>query len=374
MDHSAQRSAERIQSLMAEQAAEWLVVLEESGGTEEERTEFATWLRASPAHVLEFLQARAVWEAMSGAALKLLPDEAELLRVLASAEGANVTAIHGSAPGPTEAKAFGPDGRARPWIPAAAAALLAFIAVGAFWIPRLLDPSRAVYETAIGEQSTRHLADGSTIVLNTRSLVRLHFTAQYRDVYLEHGEALFEVAHDANRPFRVWTGDSMVRAVGTRFNVYRQDDTVTVTVLEGRVEATSGVTPEGATSERADAHTRTPTGSASPERVQIGAGERARLRTEAPIQMEQIAHPERTVDWQTRRLVFEQTPLADVIAEFNRYSEVPLRVEDPGLAGKRINGIFDATDRASLVRFLQEFEDVEVDARKDVVLVRERRK
>ncbi|MEJ1964636.1 MAG: hypothetical protein WDO56_25035 [Gammaproteobacteria bacterium] len=124
----------------------------------------------------------------------------------------------------------------------------------------------------------------------------------------------------------------MVRAVGTRFNVYRQDDTVTVTVLEGRVEATSGVTPEGATSERADAHTRTPTGSASPERVQIGAGERARLRTEAPIQMEQIAHPERTVDWQTRRLVFEQTPLADVIAEFNRYSEVPLRVEDPGLA------------------------------------------
>ncbi|MEJ1964637.1 MAG: FecR domain-containing protein [Gammaproteobacteria bacterium] len=140
-------------------------------------------------------------------------------------KGANVTAIHGSAPGPTEAKAFGPDGRARPWIPAAAAALLAFIAVGAFWIPRLLDPSRAVYETAIGEQSTRHLADGSTIVLNTRSLVRLHFTAQYRDVYLEHGEALsksltmqtgLSVCGRATRWFARWARGSTFTGRTTR--------------------------------------------------------------------------------------------------------------------------------------------------------------
>lgn len=97
-----------------------------------------------------------------------------------------------------------------------------------------------------------------------------------------------------------------------------------------------------------------------------------RLRAAKPIQTEQLAHPERTLDWQARRLVFEQTPLADVIAEFNRYSEVPLRLEDPALTAKRVNGIFDATDRASLVRFLQEFEDVEIDVRKDAVLVRKR--
>jgi transmembrane sensor len=350
---------------MAEQAAEWLVRLEDSGGTDEERTELASWLRASPAHVLEFLRARAVWEAMSGAALKQLPDEAALLRELASAETSNVTTM--AAPsyrtaGSASAETAHRSSRRR-WIPAAAAALIALVAAAMFWMPQLLDPSRAVYETATGEQSTHHLADGSTIVLNTRSLVRLHFTPRYRDVYLDRGEALFEVAHDPGRPFRVWTGGTMVRAVGTRFNVYREEGTVTVTVLEGRVEATSGVTPE-----QTDVPKSTPL-----KHVQIGAGERARMRTATPIQTEQLAHPERTVDWQTRRLVFEQTPLADVIGEFNRYSEVPLRLEDPALAAKRINGVFDATDRASLVRFLQEFEDVDIEARKDAVLVKERR-
>jgi transmembrane sensor len=104
--------------------------------------------------------------------------------------------------------------------------------------------------------------------------------------------------------------------------------------------------------------------------VQLIAGDRASITSKQPIRTERLANPERSIDWRARRLVFDQTPLAEVIAEFNRYSETPLRLESATLAGKRINGVFDASDRASLVRFLEEFEGVLVEPRDSEVLLK----
>lgn len=369
-------SLERIQALIAEQAAQWLVRLEPSGGTPDERIELAAWLRASPAHVLEFLKVRTVWEAMGGTALDFLPDAETLLRQLASENASNVTPLNRTA---ADASSVDRDEivsagavtvRSRGWLMPAmlAAAALGVVAVGVMvWTPRWFDRTHASYQTAVGAQSIHRLPDGSTVVLNTRSSVRLEYSSSYRDVYLDRGEALFDVAQDPVRPFRVRFGNTMVRALGTRFNVYAHDGGVTVTVLQGRVEATAGLDP-------LDLGLSGPgTSNAGMVKVQLGAGERARLQTHTPIQPERVAHPERALDWQERRLVFENTPLAEVIAEFNRYNEMPLRLEDPALSGKRINGIFDATDRASLMRFLQEFEDVQIEARPDAVWVRKKR-
>lgn len=329
-----------MQSLLAEQAAEWLVRLEDSGGTAEERAELASWLRASPAHVMEFLKARAVWEAMGGTALQQWPDEAALLRGLDSGPASEIVTL----------PATRSEHRPLRWGRALVASIALLIAAGTlFWAVRLFDPSHALYETTVGQQSTHELPDGSTIALNTRSRVRLDFSSRYRNVRLEEGEVLFDVAQDSSRPFRVWTGNVMIRAIGTRFNVYRQGSAVMVTVLQGRVEAAS-----------------------NRNSVQLVAGERARVQASAPIRTEHLEHPERALDWQSRRLVFEQTPLADVIAEFNRYSETPLRLEDSTLAAKRVNGVFDASDRASLVRFLEEFEEVQVESRDGAVWVRRR--
>jgi transmembrane sensor len=141
------------------------------------------------------------------------------------------------------------------------------------------------------------------------------------------------------------------------FNVYRRNDGVLVTVLEGHVEATSGV----AVPDRGN-----------DGRVQLRAGERARLAANTAIRTERLEHPERSIDWHSRRLVFEQAPLAEVISEFNRYNDVPLELASPDLAAKRINGIFDAGDRASLVRFLQEFEQVEVETKGGKLMLRRR--
>jgi transmembrane sensor len=366
-DLGTRTATERVQSLIAEQAAGWLIRLEDA--SEQERLEFANWLRAAPAHVLEFLKARAVWEAMGGVALLHLPEEAALLRELQAGAAGPVVPLRGDAPAPgiddesprtipmslgRGASAHGRSLRTRFSFGLAASVALLLVAGTLFFFRGTLNPARAGYETSVGEQSAHTLPDGSSVVLNTRSRVRLNFSDQYRDIHLESGEALFDVARDPRRPFRVWSGDVMVRALGTRFNVYRDGDAVTVTVLEGRVEATS-----------------TPI-STKGEIVQLAAGERARLQAAEPIRTERLQHPERVLDWQSQRLVFEHTPLTDVIGEFNRYSETPLRLEDPALAAKRINGIFDATDRASLIRFLEEFEDVEIEARDGVVLVKRR--
>lgn len=149
----------------------------------------------------------------------------------------------------------------------------------------------------------------------------------------------------------------MVRAVGTRFNVYRTDDAVTV--LEGRVEVTAEVVSVPAVA---------PAAPVVP--IALAAGEQTRIEARAPVVTRQLERPKKAVAWQERRLKFERATLAEVIAEFNRYHAMVL--EDPALATKRINGSFDASDRASLVGFVEEFEDVEVEARGDRIAVRAR--
>ena len=79
------------------------------------------------------------------------------------------------------------------------------------------------------------LEDGSRIELNARSRLRVTYSKSLRTVELYDGQALFQVAKDASRPFLVKSGEATVRAVGTQFDVYRKDDHTTVTVLEGRV-------------------------------------------------------------------------------------------------------------------------------------------
>lgn len=355
----------RMQVLLAEQAAEWVVRLQDSNASAQERAEFAAWVRASPLHVIEFLNAKATWEAISGETMKTLPTRDALIET-ARSEGAEVVSLADANERTTAAVAASAQQpqyarsslrRRRRTLVAAACGALAIggLVSGGLWTLNRYD-NQAEFTTAIGEQETYTLRDGSTVALNTRSHVRLDWSDRYRDVYLERGEALFEVEKDPSRPFRVWTGASMVRAVGTRFNVYRSDRAVTVTVLEGRVE----VTPE------------TTKPQAAPAPIALAAGEQTRIAGDAPIEKRQLERPEKSIAWQERRLEFERTPLSEVIAEFNRYHRTQLVLEDPALALKRINGTFDAADRASLVGFLEEFENVVIETRGNQLLVRSR--
>jgi transmembrane sensor len=324
------------------EAADWLVRLSDEETDPDEpypngldrQNAFFDWLERSPAHLRAFLEVLATERRLRQ--LEPLRDidvrtllqrrSAEVIRLFAPTdESRGKTPIQ---PPPAAAP------RPRRWRPVAAgvAAALCALTVGPWLYVDLIAPT--AYATGLGEQRTCKLKDGSIVYLNTDSRVEVQFDKQGRDVWLERGEALFVVEHDASRPFIVHAGDSQVRAVGTQFDVYRRDNATTVSVVEGVVQI-------------ATVNTSRLT-SANPTRVTAGEG--------ADVHAGQVtAHPLQNVasaaSWRERRLVFTDAPLSEVAHEFNRYNRTRVRVE--GAAGNRLRltGIFDADRPQALILY-----------------------
>ena len=128
---------------------------------------------------------------------------------------------------------------------ATAASVLLAVAAGAYlWF----QSSENRYTTPIGGIASVPLQDGSNITLNTATEVHVALTGRERDIDLERGEAFFQVAKDAKRPFVVNAGRKRVIAVGTQFSVLRDGDDIRVIVSEGTVriedrDARSGRAP-----------------------------------------------------------------------------------------------------------------------------------
>jgi transmembrane sensor len=198
----------------------------------------------------------------------------------------------------------------------------------------------------VGEQRSITLADRSVVFLNTDSEVRLHWTARERHIDLLRGEARFQVAKNAARPFIVATREATVRAVGTVFNVRTGEAITQVAVLEGRVEV------------NADLRVAKSLGHNQPDLL-LAAGQRAAV-TRQGVEADVGPPIERVAAWTERRLVFRGDPLGVVVAEFNRYRTQALVVDDPELAEVRINGVFELDDPASLLTYLRNFESVQV--------------
>jgi transmembrane sensor len=197
------------------------------------------------------------------------------------------------------------------------------------------------YVTSVGEQRTARLDDGSTIVLNTGTELRVEFTDQLREVRLLKGEALFNVASDAARPFRVLSHGAVAQAIGTSFVVRRNGEQTIVTVIEGQVAVASQL---GVTELKSAQLPR--------ESRRLAAGDRARVADDA-IETTPVANPAAVTAWRTGRLIFDGETLAEAAAEFNRYNEMQIVIEDTQLAGERLSGVFDAHQPQSLVLFLE---------------------
>jgi transmembrane sensor len=201
---------------------------------------------------------------------------------------------------------------------------LAIAGAAIFGLPQL----QPAYSTAVGEQRLVRLEDGSRIRLNTDSRVRVAFSRGERRLVLARGEAYFDVAHDARRPFIVQAGDASVRALGTRFDVRRDAGQVRVTLLEGRVRVRHDGQPRSWTL-------------APDQQLTLSAGGAGTTRT---------ADGASATSWTTGRLVFHETPLAAAIAEVNRYSDRKVALDAQGLSGRLVNGVFDVGDTDSFVR------------------------
>ncbi len=228
----------------------------------------------------------------------------------------------------------------RPWLLASVAASL-MVAIVYLW--GMHTPGGPVtFSTSIGGFQRIVLEDRSVIVLNTDSEVRVALTPHLRRVELVRGEAIFEVAHDALRPFIVSAGRTAVRAVGTRFDVRRLGDSVEVTVDEGKV----AVGEPSLLGSKGDLLTF---------RVPLIAAGQSALASGDGVQLKQIPTREmaRKLAWQNQMLEFDSDTLADVAAQFNRYNARQLVITDPSLATLRIGGFFRPTNLDAFIKVLQ---------------------
>ncbi|RAK52625.1 FecR family protein [Phenylobacterium deserti] len=224
-------------------------------------------------------------------------------------------------------------------LPIAGAVLALAVAAGGLLVLR--SPQQPRFETRVGEQRVVTLPDGSRLRLNTDSEVQLAFTAGERRVRLRRGQAVFEAAKDPSRPFVVDAGLAEVRALGTRFDVWRAPGSVRIALLDGKVEvAPSATDPAARTAVLAPGQQLTATASG--------------LSAPGP------ADPA-VAGWTTGRLTFRNTPLSTAVAEVNRYSSGKLTLAAPNLAHRPVSGVFDAGDTDAFVSAVTSLYDLEAE-------------
>lgn len=340
--------------VLAAEAAGWIERLKNAGP--KERAEFARWLRQSPAHVREALLAGS-WELVLhhvGHGQKLDIDK------YVAASSTNVIDVNQPAARPPR--------RIRalrwPWVATMAMSLAVTAAVLLGALPLLREVLWHDYVTSVGEQRSVALVDGSVISLNARSRVRVDFSTGARDVYLDDGQALFSVAHDSSRPFRVHAGRSVVQAIGTKFDIHRVADRVEVAVLEGRVQIASD-----AVNQLREAAA----GQAASIRTQLGEGEAMSISTGGIVSAPARVDVKDIGAWRQRRLVFRDRPLGEIVEEFQRYNRTPLiRVEGEELRSRTFNGVFDADDPQTLVAYLATDNTIAFERRGNELVIRRR--
>jgi len=339
---------ERLREIIAHQAGDWFVAHRAGPLNATDSQAFDAWLATSPLHVEEYLGVALLAHNLREAADDPeMPIETILARIREQ-EDTSKSPLQKRA---TRALRSGKRPRlARVWYWAAAAAVV-IIALGAtlWWSGGSAVSER--YATRHGEMRTWRLADQSTLRLNTDTAVHVRFTRAERFVEVERGEALFEVAHEPSRPFRVVSATANAEAVGTAFIVYRATHETLVTVLEGRVAVSA----------------RDSRGSS----VAVGAGQQARVSPGAPPTRATSVDVQRQTAWMRRQLIFEEQPLAAVAAEFNRYAPAPIEIASPTLRALVISGTFSVDDVDTFIAFLRSLDGVRVDATSSRIRVEE---
>jgi transmembrane sensor len=298
-----------------DEAAAWVWRLDSETVTEVDRQAFETWIRRDVRNRRAFTEFGGVWRQL---------DE------LAEAKRPEKIATFAESPAGRRSR--------RPLLWAAGIAASAILALGTYLsLPG--GSSAETVATAVGQQRTVTLPDASVVTLNTNSILETRFAAEARDVYLRKGEAHFVVAHDRSRPFAVHAGNSVVRAVGTEFDVRVRDAAqVEVIVNEGRVEVNAVELSPTAVLASAREHPRSMT------RL-VGAGERLVSGPEdVVVQVVSVEDLSKTMAWRQGAVVFEGKPLSEAIAELARYTDTRFVVTDPRITALPVGGRFRTDD------------------------------
>jgi transmembrane sensor len=314
----------------------------------ESNPEFENWLGADPTHKLAWTQSRTSWDAISEIAVapELVAMRHEALSYAAG---------------------LGRRSRCRRVsraLVAGVAAALLFVAAGTAVVWRLTAPT--AYETAFGERRVIALADGSVASLDSNTKLLVRYSTGARSLELVRGQARFEVAHNAKRPFRVTAGAETVIATGTSFNVDMLGASVFVTLLEGRV----AVLDRPAAMESARGNRKRSRQSKLPEPTWLKPGEQLIARAGAAPGIQTIA-PGRATAWQDGVLVFDNDRLSTIAERVSRYSSRPVIVR-PEVADLRLSGVFKIGDVDGFVEAMTAYLPVWAETGEKAIVLRSR--
>lgn len=319
-----------------EQAATWLARRDGAAWSAAEQAQLDQWLALATAHRVAYLRLAAAWSTTRALAPALTGQAAN-----DAAAGAHAGVLRRPLP------------RFSQWRIAAAFVVTVGAAAG---LLTLRDHTAEVrYETALGVHQTHALADGSQLTLNTATQLRARVSRNERTVWLDQGEAYFEVAHDQAHPFVVMSGANRITVLGTRFTVRRDAASTNVVVVDGRVQVENGQLA----GQPPVVLTRHQQVVATPARtVKSDAGN---------------AGVESMLSWREGKLVFDQVTLAVAAGEFNRYNRKQLVVADAGAAGMKIGGRFNADNVQGFADLLRRGFGLDVRETGDTITIASRR-
>lgn len=321
------RRHERIE----DEALDWLARRTGTDWTDDDQDELDAWLDQSLAHKAAFWRADHGWRRLD--------------RIRSLGFGRSLVAHD------------------RPWAkwwrPAALAASL-LVAVTSAGILSLsytggdqaVREAQARFHTPLGERQKIVLVDGSSVELNTKTVVRVEMRDRVRAVWLDSGEAYFEIAHREGEPFLVYSGSKKITVLGTKFSVRLDDDKrVTVNVLEGRVRVEDLTASSGSAM------------------IMVAGDTAVAQETSTLISRDSSERVKAALAWRDGLLSFDQAPLSQVVAEFNRYSETQLIVTDTEAARIPIGGSFKVSNQEAFVRLLSDAYGLRVEREEKVIRI-----
>lgn len=330
----------QIDEAIGRRATEWFV--RHRAGTLEagEQEKYLQWLRSSPQHVRAYLDLIAL--------ASKLPEALSGLRI--DCEGVGRDAELGTHEAeqalftPSKSETSPKAHRPRRMSLALAATLLVAVACAVYWSARTWFLPQSIMVGA-GQQRVVTLDDGSIVHLNSGTRIVLEYSDTQRLIELRDGQALFNVKHDARRPFIVRAGASDVVALGTQFDVDRRHNATTVTVVEGRIEI---ISPSSAGD-----------GPSVPQR--LGAGEQLRLSASGNASRRMHVDARQVTAWSHKEVTFSAERLEDVAAQFNQFTGAHIDIDDAMLRDYRVSGVFQAYDLDSFLAYLEQFEGVHIE-------------
>lgn len=244
---------------------------------------------------------------------------------------------------------------ARPVMVMTLIASLSIIIVGSWYSFGPISPDEPlVYATRVGASDVIDLADGTRVELNTDSELEVHYTETLRKVRVIRGEAFFNVAHNKERPFVVYAGNRQVRAVGTAFSVKHDKQDFEVIVTEGVVAVEPVKVPIPLTKQKVqDNESEVVSNDAEP--VLMTANQVIQMHTSQKVIVASAIvsrtprDMQRQLSWREGLFDFSETPLAEVVAEMNRYTTRTIEIADPDIASVEFGGIFRTNEVDALI-------------------------